>query len=82
MDNKKMTKLSDDMLDVVSGGAFGFDPDGNGTYTMHCEFTGQTFYGVSLANVMEIAKQCAYSTNDLEGENQIISWARGQGYIS
>ena len=76
-----MMALSDDALDNVSGGALTFNPDGNGTYTMKCQFTGQTYYGVSLADVMEISKYGAFIENNLEGENQIIAWAQSQGYI-
>jgi len=81
MDNKKMVQLSDDMLDNISGGAIGFNPDGQGTYTMKCEFTGQTFYGVQLSDIIEIGKFAAAIPNTLEGENQIIAYARSQGYI-
>jgi len=81
MDNKKMMALSDDALDNVSGGAIGFDPDGQGTFTMKCEFTGQKFYGVKMEDIMKIAEFGAVIPNNIDGENQIIAWALSQGYI-
>ena len=81
MDNKKMMALSDDALDNISGGSLGYDPDGKGTYTMHCQYTGQVFHGVKLEDIMKIAQYSAYIDDNLDGENQIIAWALSQGYI-
>ena len=81
MENKKIVKLNDDMLDQVSGGSFGFDPDSMGTYTMRCQYTGQTFYGVKLQDIIEMGKYGATIDDNLDGEIQIIAWAKAQGYI-
>ena len=48
---------------------------------MLCQFTGQSFNGVSLAQVMQIAQYAATVPNTLEGEKKIIEWAQGQGII-
>lgn len=77
----KRVELDADLADIVNGGALGFDPEEGGNYTMRCQFSGQVFYGVSLSNVMYIAQYCATIPNTPEGEQQIISWAQGQGYI-
>lgn len=77
----KRVELNEELLENVAGGAIGFNPDGNGTYTMLCEFTGNRFYGVSLSQVMEIAKYASAIPNTLEGEQDIIAWAQGQGII-
>ncbi len=69
------------MLDMISGGALGFNAEAGGTFTMEGQFTGKTYSGVSLSNVMEIAKYCATVPNTLEGEQQIIQWAQDQNYI-
>lgn len=73
--------IDPELLDLVSGGAFGLDPDSNGTYTMVGEYTGQRFTGVTLANAIEIAKYGASVPNTAEGEKQIIDWAKGKNYI-
>lgn len=78
---KNGTALNLDMLDNVSGGALGFNPDENGTYTMICEYSGNVYYGVSLAQVIEIAKFGANIPNTPEGEQQIIAWAHEKKYI-
>ena len=59
----------------------GYDPDGKGTYTMKCQFTGKKFYGVRLDQIMEIAKYSATIPNTLEGEEKIIKWAHSKHYI-
>jgi len=71
-----------DMLENVAGGAIGFNPDNNGTYTMKCQFTGLTFSGVRLDQIMQIAQYAASIPNTLEGEQQIIDWAREQKIIN
>lgn len=74
-------QLDLEQLENVNGGSIGFNPDSNGTYTMKCEFTGNTYYGVSLSQAMEVAKYAAGVSNDLEGEKKIINWAHAQGII-
>lgn len=74
-------ELNLDMLNDVNGGNIGFNVDANGNYTMKGQYTGKTFYGVSLANVMEIAKYAATIPNTPEGEQQIIDWASSKGFI-
>ena len=74
--------LNDNLVEAVAGGALGFDPDNKGTYTMHCEFSGNTYYGVSLDHIIEMAKFGATIPNTPEGEQEILSWATAQGYIS
>jgi len=74
-------EIAPELLDAVAGGALGFDPDGAGTYTMRCEFSGEAYQGVSLASVMELAQFGASIPNTPEGEQQIIAWARAQNYI-
>ena len=75
------TEIAPELLEIVTGGALGFDPDAAGTYTMRCEFSGEDYMGVSLANVMEIAKFGASIPNTPEGEQQIIAWAKARNYI-
>lgn len=81
MEKKNRVELGLESLDKVAGGALGFDPEGDGTYTMHCQFTGNTYYGVSLSDVIEISKFGATVPNTEEGERQIIDWAKSQGII-
>ena len=80
MENR--TELNLEMLENVAGGAIGFNPEPAGTYTMRCQFTGAVFPGVTLANVMEIAKFAATIPNTLEGEQQIIKYASDNHYIN
>ena len=80
MANKRM-ELSPEMLELVSGGAIGFNPDDNGTYTMICEFSGKRYSGVKLDQIMQIAKFGSNIPNTPEGEEKIVNWARGQGFI-
>ena len=81
MNGSKRVALDPELLDVVSGGAFGYDPDGNGTYTMNCQYSGQVFYGVQLNSIIEIAKYGAYFEDNAEDEQKIVAWALQQGYI-
>ena len=76
------TEIAPELLEIVAGGALGFDPDGAGTYTMRCEFSGEVFPGVTLASVMELAQFGASIPNTPEGEQQIIAWAKERGFIS
>lgn len=78
----KKIELNDEILDKINGGAIGFNPDGQGTYTMKCQFSGETFGGVTLQQIIQIAQFCATIPNTAEGEQQIIDWARGKGIIS
>ena len=75
------TEIAPESLEIVTGGALGFDPDGAGTYTMRCEFSGEVFPGVTLASVMELAQFGASIPNTPEGEQQIIAWAKARNYI-
>ena len=79
--NMARTEIAPELLETVAGGALGFDPDAAGTYTMHCEFSGQTFTGVALGNIMQIAQFGASIPNTPEGEQQIIAWAKARNYI-
>ncbi len=79
--SKERIQLDEEVLDQVSGGSIGFNPDGNGTYTMLCEFTGERYYGVPLSQAIEVAKFAAAIPNTLEGEQQIIKWAQDQNII-
>lgn len=81
MEKKNRVELKDEQLDNVSGGSIGFNPDDNGTYTMLCKYTGNTYYGVTLSQIIEIGKFAATVTEDLEGEQKIIDWAQAQGII-
>lgn len=74
-------ELNLDALENVNGGAIGFNPEPNGTYTMICQFSGKSFTGVPLAFAIEIAKFGADIPNTAEGEQQIINWASSKGYI-
>ena len=76
------TEIAPELLETVAGGALGFDPDAAGTYTMYCEFSGQTFTGVALGNIMQIAQFGASIPNTPEGEQQIIAWAKASNYIN
>lgn len=75
------TEIAPESLEIVTGGALGFDPDASGTYTMRCEFSGECYPGITLANVMETAKFGASIPNTPEGEQQIIAWAKARNYI-
>ena len=75
-------EIAPELLEYVNGGALGFNPEAGGTYTMIGQFTGKTFSGVSLANVMEICKYAANIPNTLEGEEQIIAYAIQNHYIN
>ncbi len=81
MEKQNRVPIDPELLDIVNGGAFGFDPDGSGTYTMHCQHSGQVFYGVQLGDVIEMAKHGAYLEDTPENELQTIEWARQMGYI-
>lgn len=77
----KRVELAPDILDKVSGGAIGFNPDDDGTYTMICEFSGDKYYGVRLDQIMDIAKFASNIPNTPEGEEKIVNWAKDQGII-
>ena len=79
--NMSRTEIAPELLDAVAGGALGFDPDGAGTFTMRCEFSGESFPGLTLAGVMELAQFGASIPNTPEGEQEIIAWARSRGFI-
>ena len=79
--NMGRREIAPELLETVAGGALGFDPDASGTFTMHCEFSGQTFTGVALGNIMQIAQFGASIPNTPEGELQIIAWAKARNYI-
>ena len=74
-------QIDPELLENVNGGSIGFNPDSNGNYTMKCQFTGNVYHNIPLAQVMEVAKYAAGVPNTLEGEKQIINWARAQGII-
>ena len=74
-------EIAPELLEFVTGGAIGFDPDGAGTYTMRCQFSGDIYPGVCLANVMALAQFGASVPNTPEGEQQIIAWAKARNYI-
>ena len=59
----------------------GYDPDGHGTYTMRCQYSGQSYYNISLSQVMEICKYSANIPDTPEGEVRILNWARDRGII-
>lgn len=75
------TEIAPELLEFVAGGAIGFDPDAAGTYTMRCQFSGDIYPGVCLANVMAMAQFGASVPNTPEGEQQIIAWAKARNYI-
>ncbi len=79
--NMSRTEIAPELLEIVAGGALGFDPDGAGTYTMRCEFSGESYPGITLARVMELAQFGASIPNTPEGEQQIIAWAKSKGFI-
>lgn len=81
MDCQNRIAIDEDLLGQVSGGAIGFNPDGNGTYTMKCQFSGLSFSGITLAQAIEVAKFAAAIPNTAEGEQQIIQWARDSHII-
>ena len=74
-------EIGPELLDIVAGGAIGFDPEAGGTYTMRCEFSGDVYPGVSIAGVMALAQFGASVDNTPEGEQQIIAWAKAQNFI-
>ena len=74
-------ELDENILDKVAGGAFGFDPDGNGTYTMFCQFSGNVYYGITLNQIIEMAKVGATVENNAEGEATVLAWAHEQGIL-
>lgn len=74
-------EIAPELLDFVSGGALGFDPDEAGTFTMLCEFSGESYPGVSLPAVMDIARFGASIPNTPEGEQQILAFAKSKNYI-
>ena len=76
---KKM--IDEGLLELVQGGALGFNPDDQGTYTMECQFSGESYGNVPLGIAIEIAKYGAMIPNTPEGEKQIIDWAKGKNYI-
>ena len=45
--------IDEGLLDLVQGGSLGFDPESGGTYTMRCQYSGESFSGVSLGNVID-----------------------------
>ena len=75
------TEIAPELLDTVTGGALGFDPDGAGTYTMRCGFSGEVYQGISLVSVMVLAQYGASIPNTPEGEQQIIAWGKSGGFI-
>lgn len=75
------TEIAPELLEFVTGGSIGFDPDGAGTYTMYCQFSGDIYPGVNLASIMAIAQFGASIPNTPEGEQQIIAWAKAGNYI-
>ena len=81
MSDQKRIPIEPELLDLVNGGSFGYDPDSKGTFTMHCQYTGQTYYEVKLADAIEIARYGAYLEDNLENEVKTIDWAKQQGYI-
>lgn len=74
-------QIDAELLDLVNGGNIGFNPNDNGTYTMQCQYSGQTYQNVSLSQAMEIAKYAAAVPNTAEGEQQIVNWAHQNGII-
>jgi hypothetical protein len=81
MSNKNRVELDPEMLDLVAGGSIGFNPDGSGTYTMYCEYSGAAFYGVELSQIIQIAQYGANIPDGPDGEQQIIGWAQSMGFI-
>lgn len=81
MTDKKRTEIAPELLDKVAGGAIGYNPEPGGTYTMICQFSGSTFKGVTLGQIIEIAKFGATIPNTPEGEQEIIAWAKTKKYI-
>ena len=73
--------LDPEMLDAVAGGSVGFNPDGNGTYTMKCQYSGDTYTGVTLQQIIEIAKKGATLTNTAEDEKKLVDWCRAENII-
>ena len=81
MSNQNRIAIDEELLGQISGGAIGFNPDDNGTFTMKCQFSGLTFSGVTLQQIIEIAKFAASIPNTAEGEQQIIAFAQEKKYI-
>ena len=82
MSNKNRVSIDLEELENVNGGTLTFNPDGNGGYKMTGCFSGSTFSGVSLSQVMQVIKYSAKVPNTEEGEQQIIQWAQDQGIIN
>lgn len=81
MANKNRVEIDMNSLEKVAGGSLGYDPDDHGTYTMHCQYSGKTFYNISLSEVMEICKYSANIPDTPEGEKDILRWASKRGII-
>ncbi len=47
IENRK--ELTDEAVDQVTGGALGFNPDNNGTYTMTCRYEGAPINNVNAS---------------------------------
>ena len=77
----KRIALDPEMLDAVAGGSVGFNPDGNGTYTMKCQFSGATYTGVTLQQIIEVAQYGAGLTNTAEDEQKLVDWCRTHNII-
>lgn len=74
-------QIDAELLDMINGGAIGFNPDSNGNFTMKCQYSGATYQNVNLSQVMEIAKFAATVPNTAEGEQQIVNYAHERGII-
>ena len=77
----KRVEINMDQLDQVAGGAIGFDADGHGTFTMKCQYSGNRYEAVKLEDIIKMAEYAATIPNTPEGEQQILDYALGQGYI-
>ena len=74
-------EVNDDLLEQISGGAIGFNPEGNNFFTMECEFSGNVYSHISLSDCMRISQYSAFIPNTPEGEQQILTWAHEEGII-
>lgn len=81
MEKKNRVEIDMTSLEKVAGGSLGYDPDDHGTFTMHCQYSGDTYYDISLSDVMEICKFSANIPDTPEGEEEILDWARNRGII-
>ena len=81
MSNQNRMAIDPELLEKINGGALGYDPDDHGTFTMHCQFSGETYNDVTLTQIIQIAQFSATIPNTAEGEKQITDWAKQQGYI-